>query len=191
MIVQRRDEQDDGRFEDIGSAQPIILGEEIGRAKRADAIESGPARTGPKELQNSAELHVCMGLNACRGHGRGDSGLMAGMGDCATALHVCHGANECRGQGGCGYTGSDAEQARPGEQSCRRNGSCATPINESRVHAAGPYRGTSVWKRARRLFEERMYDAGIPFGPAPGEGYPDNLVPGYENERGTEPFPGS
>ncbi|GHF69576.1 hypothetical protein GCM10018790_54280 [Kitasatospora xanthocidica] len=80
------------------------------------------------------ELHVCMGLNACKGHGRDTSGEMAGMGECATVFHVCHGANECRAQGGCGYSGSDAEQAVPGDQNCRWNGSCASPINESRVH---------------------------------------------------------
>jgi hypothetical protein len=41
-------------------------------------------------------------------------------------------------------------------------------------------KGKSVWKLARQLFEARMYEAGIPFGPAPGEGYPDDLVPPYE-----------
>jgi hypothetical protein len=165
----------------------FLLGGDIGKRKHGEASEAGPARIQARALQQSVELHVCMGLNACQGHGHGDSGKLAGMGECATVLHVCHGANECRGQGGCGYSGTDAEQAKPGDQSCRWNGSCASPINESRVHAAGPYRGTSVWKRARMIFEHRMYESGIPFGPAPGEGYPDGLVPSYEAKRGIEP----
>jgi hypothetical protein len=44
-----------------------------------------------------------------------------------------------------------------------------------------------VWKRARKVFEQRMYEAGVPFGPAPGEGFPDSEVPSYE----TEPRPGA
>jgi hypothetical protein len=127
------------------------------------------------------ELHVCMGLNACKGHGRDGTGAMAGMGECATAAHVCHGANNCRGQGGCGYTGSDLEQAKPGDQACKWNGSCASPINVSRVSSAGPNKGRSVWKLARELFEKRMYEAQIAFGPSPGEGCPDDLVPIYED----------
>jgi hypothetical protein len=162
----------------------FLIGGDVGEERHRDASEAGPARTPADKLQQTLELHVCMGLNACAGHGRDGSGMMAGMGDCATVAHICHGANECRAQGGCGYSGSDAEQAKPGDQDCRLNGSCASPINESRVHAAGPYRGTSVWKRARKIFEHRMYEAGIPFGPAPGEGYPDDLVPSYEKKRG-------
>jgi hypothetical protein len=106
--------------------------------------------------------------------------LIAGMGACATVSHVCHGDNNCRGQGGCGYAGSDEEQYKPGDQSCKWNGSCASPINESRVSSAGPNKGKSVWMLARQLFEARMYDAGVPFGPSPGEGYPDDRVPSYE-----------
>lgn len=169
--------------------QLFLNGGDIGKDEREGAQESGPARIPSVKLQESVELHVCMGLNACKGHGYGRSGEMAGTGKCATVFHVCHGANECRAQGGCGYSGSDAEQAMPGDQTCRWNGSCASPINEGRVHAAGPYRGTSVWKRARKIFERRMYEAGVPFGPAPGEGYPDDLVPSYETPRGSEPKP--
>jgi hypothetical protein len=129
------------------------------------------------------ELHVCMGLNACKGHDKDGIAPMAGMGNCATAQHTCHGGNDCRGQGGCGYSGSEYEQTKPGDQSCSNNGSCASPINESRVFAAGPYKGKSVWKRARAIFEARMYDAGVEFGPSPGEGIPDAVVPAYELDK--------
>ncbi|MER7842487.1 hypothetical protein ABTZ03_00875 [Kitasatospora sp. NPDC096077] len=170
----------DGHLTNLEDVESLLAGGTEGRQRHLKASEAGPARTEPVKLQAAIDLHVCMGLNACKGHGVGGSGKMAGMGDCATVFHVCHGANECRGQGGCGYSGSDAEQAKPGDQDCRWNGSCASPINVSRVHAAGPYRGTSVWKRARKIFEHRMFEAGVPFGPSPGEGYPDDLVPSYE-----------
>lgn len=150
--------------------------------------ESGPAREPASESQAALDLHVCMGLNACQGAGVRGTGDMAGMGECATVFHNCHGESACRNQGGCGYAGSDVEQAYPGQQACRNNGSCATPINVSRVFSAGPYKGKSVWKQARKLFEARMYAAGLAFGPAPGEGYRDDLMPPYEyaeEKRGT------
>jgi len=160
----------------------MVSGGELGEAQRTGMSEAGGDRKPPEELQKILELHVCMGLNACPGHDRPGTAPLARMGRCATVLHVCHGANECRGQGGCGYTGPDAELARPGEQACRWNGSCASPINVCRVFAGGPAKGKSVWKLARELFEARMYAAGIPFGPSPGEGYPDAQVPVYECE---------
>jgi ribosomal protein S16 len=156
-------------------------GDQLGDYVREMASEAGPQRTSAADLQEAVELHVCMGLNACNGHDCDrNPNLGPGEGQCATALHACHGANECRGQGGCGYTGPDAELAKPGEQACRQNGSCASPINISRVFAGGPLKGKSVWKLARQLFEARMYAAGIAFGSSPGEGYDDDLVPAYE-----------
>jgi hypothetical protein len=141
---------------------------------RESAHEAGVASA---PAQTALELHVCMGLNACAGHDVDGKAPMAGMGTCATVQHACHGDNNCRGQGGCGYAGSEYEQTKPGDQACKWNGSCASPINVSRVHSAGPYKGKSVWKRARAIFEARMYEAGNEFGPSPGEGYPDDLVP--------------
>lgn len=162
----------------------VISGGDEGERTRAGMQESGQFERGkPSHDKEAPELHVCMGLNSCAGHGRGGSGLMAGMGECATVSHECHGANECRGQGGCGYSGFDGEQSMPGAQECRYSGSCASPVNVSRIHAAGPFRGTSVWKRARKVFEQRMYEAGVPFGPSPGEGFPDAEVPLYEKSR--------
>ena len=105
---------------------------------------------------------------------------MAGSGNCATARHVCHGEGHCRGQGGCGYAGGDYEQFFPGAQACRFNGSCASPVNVSRVFSAGPMKGKSVWQQARRLFEARMYEAKLAFGPSPGEGISDEFLPLYD-----------
>jgi hypothetical protein len=160
----------------------IVTGGSVGAEHRADAHEAGVSGTNSGATTSAAtgkalELHVCMGLNSCQAHDIDGTAPMAGMGSCATAIHVCHGDNTCRGQGGCGYAGSDFEQSKPGDQACSANGSCASPINESRVFSAGPYKGKSVWKRARAIFEARMYEAGVVFGPSPGDGYPDDLVP--------------
>jgi hypothetical protein len=151
-----------------------------GKAGGQKAAAAKPEDLGGSNEAPILELHVCRGLNACKGHDAAGEAPMAGMGECATVWHNCHGGGACRGQGGCGYEGSEYEQSQPGEQSCAQNGSCASPINESRVFSGGPYKGKSVWKRARAVFEARMYNAGVPFGPAPGEGYPDDLVPKYE-----------
>lgn len=138
-----------------------------------EGVPGGPGST-------PQELHVCMGLSACKGLDIDGVAHMAGTGNCATVRHVCHGEGNCRGQGGCGYAGSDYEQFIPGAQACRFNGSCASPVNVSRVFSAGPMKGKSVWKQARRIFEARMYEAKLAFGPPPGEGIPDDLLPNYD-----------
>lgn len=149
-----------------------------GQGGRPATHEAGVESTHDKAVPFPVlELHVCMGLNSCAGHDVNGTNSCAGTGQCATVLHVCHGEGHCRGQGGCGYAGDEYEQSIPGEQACNQNGSCASPINESRVASAGPYKGKSVWKLARKRFEQRMYEAGIPFGPSPGDGYPDDMVP--------------
>ena len=176
------------------AAKPDTTGGEFAAERRASAHEAGVAGVHSGDAPAAApapatsdkllvELHVCMGLNACAAtdtprHDPAGTAPMAGMGSCATVFHACHGDNACRGQGGCGYAGSEFEQMKPGDQSCNANGSCASPINVSRVCSAGPNKGKSVWRLARRIFETRMYDAGVSFGPSPGEGYPDDLVPG-------------
>jgi hypothetical protein len=165
----------------MASDSEHATGESIGHERRESAHEAGLEGVHLGKVHPTGkdlELHVCMGLNSCQSHDIKGTAPMAGMGHCATAIHVCHGDNACRGQGGCGYSGSDYEQAKPGNQSCSLNGSCASPINASRVFSAGPYKGKSVWKRARAIFEERMYESGVRFGPSPGDGYPDDLVPG-------------
>ncbi|MEU4768558.1 hypothetical protein AB0H12_35460 [Actinosynnema sp. NPDC023794] len=180
------DDQGDGHVHGGLSAEQAALfltGGAAGRQLREGSHEAGgprPSLTAPAKI---LELHVCMGLNACAAHDASGEAKVPGTGSCATALHVCHGDNQCRGQGGCGYAGSEFEQTKPGEQSCSFNGSCASPVNECRVASAGPFKGTSVWKLARTRFETRMWDAGVTFGPAPGRGYPNDVVPEYESDR--------
>ena len=111
-------------------------------------------------------LHACMGLNACAGSDRfGKSGPAdgqpngcAGQGYCSTtADHSCHVQNECRNQGGCGLYGTGEEMDNPGSNDCRSLGSCATPINAERFSTNGPNQGSSVWARARKVFEEKVW----------------------------------
>jgi hypothetical protein len=111
-------------------------------------------------------LHACMGLNSCAGSDRfgsagppgGAPNACAGQGYCSTAVdHTCHVQNQCRNQGGCGLYGTGHEMDNPGNNACRSLGSCATPINAERFSTNGPNRGKSVWARARKVFEEKVW----------------------------------
>lgn len=58
------------------------------------------------------DVHVCQGLNACKGQDISGAAPRAGEGLCATVdPHVCSGQNHCKGQGGCGYS-YDSNQAK-------------------------------------------------------------------------------
>jgi hypothetical protein len=136
-------------------------------------------------IDNPKELHACMGLNACKGHDRLGTNSCAGTGYCATAAeHSCHTLNDCRGQGGCGLYGDDKEQMNPGNNSCSWQGSCAVPINAERFSTQSENRGKSVWKRARKVFEEKMTKAHRQFGDSPMECGPtlDYLQTNYNKD---------
>jgi hypothetical protein len=136
-------------------------------------------------ISNPKELHVCMGLNACKGHDRLGTNSCAGTGYCATAAeHSCHTLNDCRGQGGCGLYGTANEQNNPGNNSCSWQGSCAVPINAERFSTEGPNQGKSVWSRARKIFEEKMKAANRQFGASPMECGPtlDYLQANYNKD---------
>lgn len=184
--------QHDGHEDDAGTE--VLSAPEYAEALRYDMGGVSPGTPAAKPEESSCgspvkglEQHVCMGLNACRAFDIDRAADMAGTGNCATVRHVCHGEGQCRGQGGCGYAGSDVQQWRPGDQACRYNGSCAAPLNISRVFSTGPMKGKSVWKQARRLMEDRMYRAGLAFGPPPGQGIPDEMIPHYDLD--TEEIP--
>ena len=96
------------------------------------------------------DVHVCRGLNTCKGKGAGGGNECAGTGACATAkAHGCNGHNECKGQGGCG--------ANPGANECSGKGACAVPLDET------------AWKKARAAFEANMNAEGKDIGDAPNE----------------------
>ncbi|MEO1260288.1 MAG: hypothetical protein AAFZ15_15945 [Bacteroidota bacterium] len=135
--------------------------------KGGKVLEKNVHPSPPYAKQNPLELHACMGLNACKGHGVFGTNDCAGKGHCATQVHYCHTLNNCRGQGGCGLFGTTEEQCRPGANDCALQGSCGTPIPASRFVTQGPNKGKSVWLIARALFEERMNKARRTYGPAP------------------------
>ena len=129
-----------------------------------------PAASTGATTQTAAplELHVCMGLNACKGHDRFGTNTCAGTGFCATAsVHHCRTLNDCRGQGGCGLYGTAEDDAAPGANECAWQGACAVPIQAERFSTQGANKGKSVWVLARKLFEERMQRARRTFGPSP------------------------
>jgi hypothetical protein len=109
--------------------------------------------------KDKKELHVCRGLNSCKGQGaevdldgdkKPDVNACAGQGACATAKHItCGGENACKGQGGCGAT--------PGENDCKGQGHCHVPLMDS------------AWKKARARFEARMKKQKKEVGAAPAK----------------------
>lgn len=114
------------------------------------------------------ELHVCMGLNSCKGHDRYGTNSCAGAGWCATAYqHVCRTLNNCHGQGGCGLYGTAEDDATPGANECSGQGACAVPIQAERFSTQGANKGLSVWVLARKLFVERMQKANRTIGASP------------------------
>lgn len=124
----------------------------LGGMTLASSLGSALASSHDKEKAGAKEMHVCRGLNSCKGNGGcGEApgkNECAGMGGCATvAKHGCSGQNSCKGTGGCGEA--------PGENACKGKGGCAVPLEES------------AWTKARARFEERMKKAGKKFGPAP------------------------
>jgi hypothetical protein len=142
---------------------------------------SAPAPAAPgaaASVTPPIELHVCMGLNACKGHDRTGVNNCAGTGSCATAeQHNCQTLNNCRGQGGCGLYGDAKQQENPGNNDCAWQGSCAVPIQAERFSTLGENKGKSTWLLARQLFEQRMAKANRNVGPSPYPcGPPENWL---------------
>lgn len=126
------------------------------------------APTATASVKPPLELHVCMGLNACKGHDRTGANNCAGTGYCATAQqHNCQTLNNCRGQGGCGLYGDALQQSTPGENNCAWQGSCAVPIQAERFSTLGNNKGKGTWLLARKKFEARMQQSNRTFGTAP------------------------
>jgi len=111
------------------------------------APAAGSAGDGSTEVA-AKEVHLCRGLNSCKGKGASGTNECAGRGDCATARHhECGGENDCKGLGGCGDTA--------GRNECKGQGGCHVPLME---HA---------WESVREQFEAKMKAAGKPFGDPP------------------------
>lgn len=124
-----------------------------GSTESAGTNSEKPSSGGPGIPVQSAsivEMHVCKGMNACKGQGADGKNACAGQGGCAAAAakHECKGHNACKGQGGCG------EMA--GTNECKGHGGCQVPMQDQ-----------DAWKKARESFEARMKSENKPVGAAP------------------------
>ena len=123
-----------------------------GKSSEASTLPSSASQALKEVTDDSLllkEPHVCRGLNACKGLGRGGANACAGQGKCATAkAHGCGGKNACKGQGGCG--------AKPGENTCKGQGKCGVPMSMQ-----------PAWDKARKALEGLATKHGASLGPAP------------------------
>jgi len=97
-----------------------------------------------------ADIHLCRGLNDCKGQGKGGSNDCRGQGTCATAKeHTCGGQNECKGLGGCGET--------VGANDCKTKGGCHVPLMDD------------AWATLRKKKETEWAEKKLEAGPAPAK----------------------
>ena len=121
----------------------LATGSLLGCKPQGGAGGPAPAET----TVAKAEVHLCRGLNECKGQGKGGENACRGQGNCATAKeHTCGGENECKGLGGCGE--------KVGANECRGHGGCHVPLMED------------AWKSLRTRKEaewsQKKLDVGQP-----------------------------
>jgi hypothetical protein len=123
----------------------LAAGSLLGCAKSGGNVAKDP--DGDKLLAK-AEVHLCRGLNECKGQGKGGENACRGQGNCATAKeHTCGGQNECKNLGGCGETA--------GANECKTHGGCHVPLMES------------AWETLRKRKEAEWTDKKLEAGTAP------------------------
>src|SRR5947209_3048022 len=94
------------------------------------------------------DVHLCRGLNDCKGQGKGGENSCRGQGACATAKeHTCGGQNDCKGLGGCGETA--------GANDCKGHGGCHVPLMDD------------AWATLRKRKEGQWADKKLQAGAAP------------------------
>ena len=120
----------------------IAAGTLVGCGSDKPAAKPGTGATA------AADVHLCRGLNDCKGKGKGGDNACRGQGACATAKeHTCSQKNDCKGLGGCGEN--------PGENECKGQGGCHVPLMES------------AWDKLRQKAEEQWKTKKSDFGAAP------------------------
>ena len=96
----------------------------------------------------AADVHLCRGLNDCKGKGKGGDNACRGQGACATAKeHQCSGKNECKGLGGCG--------GNEGANDCKGKGGCHVPLMEG------------AWQKLHDKLEAQWKEKKLEYGKAP------------------------
>jgi hypothetical protein len=122
----------------------IAAGTLAGCGGEKPAAKPGTGTTGAA----TADIHLCRGLNDCKGKGQGGDNACRGQGACATAkAHSCHTKNDCKGQGGCG--------GATGENECKGKGGCSVPLMEG------------AWEELRKKLETQWKEKKSDFGAAP------------------------
>src|SRR6476646_6612204 len=97
----------------------LAAGSVFGCSKSGGSSAGKPV--GEETTLAKAEVHLCRGLNECKGQGKDGQNSCRGQGTCATAKeHSCGGQNECKGLGGCGET--------VGANECKGEGGCHVPL---------------------------------------------------------------
>ena len=96
------------------------------------------------------EIHLCRGLNECKGQGKGGENTCRGQGACATAKEAsCGGNNECKGLGGCGE--------KVGANECKGQGGCHIPLMPD------------AWDTLRKKKEAEWGEKKLEFAAAPAK----------------------
>jgi hypothetical protein len=96
------------------------------------------------------DVHLCRGLNDCKGKGKGGDNDCRGQGACATAKeHACGTMNDCKGLGGCGDTA--------GANDCAGKGGCHVPLMDA------------AWDTVRKRMETEWKAKELTFGEAPAK----------------------
>jgi hypothetical protein len=124
----------------------LAAGAMLGCGKGApDGKASGGGETVAK-----VEVHLCRGLNECKGQGKDGKNSCRGQGMCATAKdHTCSGQNDCKGLGGCGE--------KVGSNDCKGQGGCQVPLMEG------------VWDELRKKKEAGWTEKKLESGAAPAK----------------------
>jgi hypothetical protein len=113
----------------------------------------GTTPTGGDAAIAKADVHLCRGLNECKGQGQDGKNECRGQGTCATAKeHSCGGQNDCKGLGGCGED--------VGANDCKGKGGCHVPLMTEPP-------GDSAWDKLRKKKEAEWGEKKLEFAPAP------------------------
>jgi len=112
------------------------------------AGQFSPVPSGGEVTLAKADVHLCRGLNDCKGLGKDGKNDCRGQGACATAKeHTCGGQNDCKGLGGCGE--------EVGANDCKTKGGCHVPLMDD------------AWATLRKKKEAEWGEKKLEVGAAP------------------------
>jgi hypothetical protein len=142
-------------IEDVMNSQPLdrrdfhkLTAAALSGLAAGAVLGCGGPTAAPPIAAAAADVHLCRGLNECKGQGKGGDNACRGQGACATAKdHSCAGENECKGLGGCGESA--------GANACKGQGGCHVPLMEG------------AWKKVRERKEAEWKEKELKPGEPP------------------------